>query len=579
MVKKRSPFSRFLYRLYDVLTLPFSRDFAYFATIAVLTIFPYLICLLLKIIRGDGAFISDGIPFVKSALDCMIMCYFCAIIFAGLKLFGKIPGAIWKWFTYVACGILTVLDIGCLNALGTPFNSDFVFLMKATNPDESTEFFSFYFTTLTWINIVISMVLIGVALYFINKKWKYYFEDNYLKYKSFAPISGSRIKRLYVRAVPAILLLICFVGYAYQKYLESHGGWAYMELIRRNQIIEAISYESPVLQNPHSDVEVTAVNPENIVLIIGESLSTDHMSLYGYKRETNPELTRLQRDSLLYVFPDIRSSASSTNKSISKMLSTALGDSVEYYEAFTLPDVAKNSGYSTYWLSMQNEKGGADNVVADFAHLCDRYHFLSAAIGSMDSGIYLDEKLIPEMTDIVADTTSNPKLGFIHLMGQHEDFAKRFPPERKPFSESDYTGEYQSDFQRLVVSIYDNSVAYNDSVVAAMMRLFDDREAIVFYTSDHSLDIYQSDPASNYCGHALPGNDLSIDIATKIPFMVYMSPRFQERFPATVQRVRDAVGRPFNTGYLIYTIMDIMGVKFRDSDDVARYSLFRDGDD
>lgn len=295
------------------------------------------------------------------------------------------------------------------------------------------------------------------------------------------------------------------------------------------------------------------------------------MSLYGYDKATNPYLGQLERDSSLVVFRKITAPATTTNKSISSMLSSAMAEGKEYTESYTIPAIAKAAGYQTQWFSNQNESGMADNIVSRFAHLCDEVEFVSTKI-AIGMGKSYDEKLIPIVRNSAQGDTSTRCLTIVHLMGQHTDFTDRYPKSWSKFNASQYTDITDDVLHQQTLSNYDNSVAYNDSIVSLMMHTYDDTEAVVLYMSDHSLDIFQT---GNYCGHAKPDNPTSKELGLKIPFMIYMSPKYQERFPEMAERVRRSAERPYNTGYLIYTIMDFMGVDF-ENESVAKHSLFRD---
>ena len=63
-------------------------------------------------------------------------------------------------------------------------------------------------------------------------------------------------------------------------------------------------------QNP--DVICSNDSPDNIVLVIGESFTKWHSSLYGYEKETNPLLGRMVADSTLFVYENVKSACTST---------------------------------------------------------------------------------------------------------------------------------------------------------------------------------------------------------------------------------------------------------------------------
>ena len=90
--------------------------------------------------------------------------------------------------------------------------------------------------------------------------------------------------------------------------------------------------------------------------------------------------------------------------------------------------------------------------------------------------------------------------------------------------------------------------------------------------TDHALDIFDTD--SNYFGHAKM-NEKSQTVGKQIPFIIYITPIFQENHAVMVERMKSAVNSSFNTDKLIYAVMDIANYRFANNDDVSKYSPFR----
>lgn len=73
---------------------------------------------------------------------------------------------------------------------------------------------------------------------------------------------------------------------------------------------------------------------------------------------------------------------------------------------------------------------------------------------------------------------------------------------------------------------------------------------------------------------------LQIQLAPKevttllLTFMVYLSLQYQQLHPEMPERIKQSVDKEYYTDKLIYAVMDAIGCKFADNDDVAKYSLF-----
>ena len=341
--------------------------------------------------------------------------------------------------------------------------------------------------------------------------------------------------------------------------------------------------QTPIDINKYARVpklKMDAANqPANVVMIVGESLNKLQCSSYGYDKPTTPKLDQLIRDSLVIQFNHVISPEVHTLEVFKTLFSQYRNeweDSVQWYTCPTLQQVLHESGYHTYWVSNQSKHGVCDNFIGQYAELCSENYFVGNKLAGMKRKTY-DEEVIPllrpllhtdETTDDTTDEMANRNFYVVHLMGSHFKFAKRYPKEFDRFERDDYPD--LSLTQREIVSTYDNSVLYNDSVVAEVMNLFADKEAIVFYFSDHAIDLYQSSP--NYYGHAKKTKE-SFHFGQLIPFYIYVTPKYQERFPEVVRALRERVNQPFCTDNMFYTIMNLIGTQFADSDDVNKFSL------
>jgi heptose-I-phosphate ethanolaminephosphotransferase len=293
-----------------------------------------------------------------------------------------------------------------------------------------------------------------------------------------------------------------------------------------------------------------------IVMIIGESFSKSHSSLYGYDKPTNPRLSMIP-DSLLYVFRQVESAGNHTIESFQEMM-TCGADSVAWNYRTNLVETMQCAGYKVSWISNQSEIGFFDDGVSCFAHLCDTAiwngdKYDGATKLSLDTR---DEDLIPLAESYRLDSARN--MIVFHLMGSHYDFKKRYPQTFDKFKSSDYVAH--PDNQRETLAQYDNSILYNDSVVNEIIKLYAEQDAIVLYFSDHALDVFESD--DDYCGHAKPNNSESEFYGRQIPFMIHVSPTFLQNRGELVERIKLASEREFCISDLTHLLMQIAGVSF-----------------
>ena len=445
------------------------------------------------------------------------------VIFFIVAMMGK-----WgKWFTHLLF-VLSLFDFGlsfgCYLSNGQPVTLEMIYLIMGTNSNEISEFFSFYFPPakiLIWLAAIILLIL----LYF------------------------AKIPRLRDKIPPIKYLFII-------KEYEPLGNLA--------------DYRHEI-----SLKEVSAQHPQHIVIVIGESFAKSHSSVYGYKLDTNPELSHLINEDHLYAFTQCTAPAAFTHlafkniftlwdayeskafekkdgieKGLKKILLPWMANKKAWYKYPTLFDVFSQK-YTIRWISNQEPQGMFDNVQAAIASLSDTVWFAGQ---HPEAGSRYDEVVVPVLESFLK-TDSLPSITIVNLMGQHEDFCQRYPDSWEYFKAEDYEDRPMQ--QKELLAQYDNATRYNDHVVASIFKLYKDVCALVFYFPDHGMDLYDTDP--NHCGHAIMRDQESWDVSCIIPFFIYTTDHYRQLFPQQVEQIKNSLNNPFNTKDHIYALLQITG--------------------
>lgn len=434
---------------------------------------------------------------------------------------------------YFAFAIMDfALSFGCYLVNCEDLSIDTFYLMFGSNKEEISEFFEHYFPlkkVLIWTG---AMVLL-CALYVC---------------KSPKLRPSMRVSRV-CSIIFLVVAILCFPSL--KRHVSEWGA----RIIPRKYVVIAKMYEplGKVAENRHDLPlkEASNEHPQHIVLVIGESFSKSHCSIYGYKRPTNPELSKLASTDQLLVFSDVTSPAPFTHVSFKSIFTFWDGNDSNWYDSDTFFDVFCQK-YATRWISNQQDHGVYDNAQATFANLCDTVWFASLHEDEVKNSY--DENLLPIIRSF-ASNDSMPSFTIINLMGQHEAFRKRYPPSWDYFNPDDYT-EYKSN-QRLLMAQYDNATRYNDHVVASIFDIYKDKDVLLFYFPDHGLDLFDTD--EKYCGHVRDMVQESWDVCNIIPFFIYVPEPYRAAHPEQVEKLEHAVNRPFNTGDMLYTLMQLTG--------------------
>ena len=149
----------------------------------------------------------------------------------------------------------------------------------------------------------------------------------------------------------------------------------------------------------------------------------------------------------------------------------------------------------------------------------------------------------------------------LHLMGSHLMYKSRYPQTtRKHLRAAMYDRPDLSNKQKLILADYDNSVLYNDSVVAEVTRKFADKDALVIYMPDHAEEILNGPPYMYGRMHAANIDYRLAREEFEIPFWIWGSPQYIENHPYGWQAIKEAKDRPMMTDRLAHLLLYLGGI-------------------
>ena len=292
------------------------------------------------------------------------------------------------------------------------------------------------------------------------------------------------------------------------------------------------------------------------VLVIGESHSKRHMSLYGYPRDTTPKLVQRSRADNLVVFENAYSNHTHTVQSLSIALTEANqynGKSWTTTPSFI--DVARQAGIRTYWISNQQMLGLWDNVVALLAKESEKVVSINKKIGGLKKPGKQDEALIPHLRDALREP--GEKLIVVHLIGSHSGYCLRFPESWNAYIgelELSAFGKVSASTKLKRVNCYDNSVRYNDYILDMVFNSLEESEvpASALYFPDHSEEVF------NGKHHNSTVFDFSM---SDIPLVFTASASWKKQFPGHWERLFNNRKKIFTNDAIFETVLGLMGLE------------------
>lgn len=225
----------------------------------------------------------------------------------------------------------------------------------------------------------------------------------------------------------------------------------------------------------------------NVVVIVVDALRPDHMKIYGYERDTTPNLIRISREQPTLVIKDTHASCGDTICSLYSLFSSRFPREFSL-EPFTLQEVLRRNGYRIHLV-----------LSGDHTY----FHTLRKMYGRVDSfydgtqahGYFLnDDRLVIDHVAAMPDWDGVPVMFQFHLMSAHilrrnDVIPGRFQPAvRYALRQGHDTGASGQPLDT-AVNFYDNGVIGADSIISSLLHTLRTKgylqDSLVVITADH----------------------------------------------------------------------------------------------
>lgn len=376
-----------------------------------------------------------------------------------------------------------------------------LFLIFETNNVEAKDFLAFYFNYAVIIIFILALLPVFIIAF-----------SNYLQKSVKKLLNNQTVNPVVI----GLTLLFCvFAVFQINKRFRPYNLiLTYVDSYQEYIVIKELLKEN--ISQPKSkylEVEKNVIEPQTHVIVIGESTSKKHMQLYGYSRETNPKLTEIENE--LLVFDSVITPNVHTILALDKILTLSNNKTPHKEENASIVQLANQSGYTTYWLSNQRPVGMFDALATQIGTASNYTHFLAT---DNYSAINYDAVLLPKLKEILNDS-HDKRIIFMHLAGTHIDYTKRYPKNFNYFSEENTT---KTKKQNIHINAYDNAIRYNDYIIREIIETL--REAntksYMLYFSDHGDEVFDT---IDFVGHNGYHNTPAM---YQIPFVLWFSNSF-----------------------------------------------------
>ncbi|MBB1529520.1 MAG: phosphoethanolamine transferase [Prevotella sp.] len=583
-----------------LLLKPIALNAVFFVTMYVLGV----LCAFLTLPEQKGSHLYDNL-FSELFLDIYLACVLLSLI----------PSRVRRWVRglfYVVLYTVAIIDVFCFWKFSSSLTPTMLLLVGETNSREAGDFFNTYLST----DVIFSpigwlLLLILFHILFVCRQWLYKFIPE--SYKRFLQNATEKLRlfacRYRLRFVGGIAVLVLFITGVINSYnnkvqmtrlmtadtigtvehilTEKNRACFYLPIYRlafsvysnhlaSQQVSRCIAAAKTV------KVDSCSYQSPNIVLIIGESYGKVHSQLYGYKYPTTPRQVKLERSGLLTRFSDVVSCWNLTSFVFKNVLSMhVVGQKGEWCDYALFPELFKKAGYNVTFLTNQFLPQ-AKEAIYDFSGgfflnnpELSKFLFTTRnnSLHRFDEGLLADYDGLVKSGDIVINNArdrksaaKDPNLIIFHLIGQHVNYRTRVPNDRRVFTAADYAESRPdlSERRRRVLADYDNACLYNDSIVASIIKRFENTNSIVIYMPDHGEECYE--PGRNFIcrNHSADVDWPLAHYEFEVPFWIYCTHRYAVTHPEIFKAIKDAKDKRFMTDALPHMLVWLAGISAKD---------------
>lgn len=328
----------------------------------------------------------------------------------------------------------------------------------------------------------------------------------------------------------------------------------------------------------------------NILIVLIDTLRSDHLGLYGYERETSPFMDTLAERS--FVYETTYSVSNWTNPTIKSIFTGMFPQSVMtpafHRKAIKLPlpeelvtfaELARQSGYDTH--ALVDHPGINANLRFDQGF--DSYTLLFGdRRGKKRGWIKSRTQHVEEVfTEMLGNKTESPLLAYLHVVYPHLPYDQIPGRYRGMFGDQHY-GEIDRSKRRQLINAYDAQIRQTDDLINNLFR-----RLAAFQMLENTWVIITSDHGESFWEHgSFEHGKTFFDEEIRVPMIVTPplgSPLTGGRIATPVSNldlfatIADLVGQPMPEGSEGFSLANgLIGIEQADERDLFSESPHSD---
>ncbi len=434
----------------------------------------------------------NGIILIVSLVILMLVLntFVFYLIFSLSRYFGK--------FLLVLFFIINSVAVYFVNTYSVIIDESMIGNVLNTNYEESSSFFSY--------KLIVYIIFLGILpSVFIIKA-------NIIKVELKKFLTLSSLTLLFI----AVLVFANASNWLWiDKNSKQLGGlampWSY-------SVNTSLFYIHKYKKNEKEILLPNAVIKDNqksvVVLVIGESARSQNFSLYGYKKNTNPLLSKIPN---LFHF-NANSCATYTTAGVKCILEPTNSD--DLYEI--LPNYLYRNNVEVVWRTTNWGEPPVHIKNYQGRDILQKY--------CKGEECNYDEVLLAGLKEQILASKKNKILIILHTSTSHgPTYSKKYPPSFETFKPVCNSVELGKCSQEELLNAYDNTIVYTDYILSKViedLKELKEYKSAMMFVSDHGESLGEK----NLYMHGVP-----ISFAPKeqyeIPFIVWVSDNSKQLKP------------------------------------------------
>ncbi|WP_430460501.1 sulfatase-like hydrolase/transferase [Thalassolituus sp. LLYu03] len=454
------------------------------------------------------------------------------------------------WSNLVAALVLVLIIAGPMiylahyQVVGGPVNKDSFIAVFLTSKDEALEYLSSFTSVLS----LVPLILVAGLIYFLLRQ-------------------RGKNATAAMKPLPAVAIclttLVSILVMPLEKGLFSYPVVVFQSLQQELKV----SQERLALFKDRNTQTYEATKPEKgevYIVVVGESLNKHHMGIYGYEKQTTPELQALTDSGDLFVVKGSYSNYPGTMAALSHALTEANQRNGKHYtESVGIVELLNKAGFNTAWIGNQPLSNSYDMILGLIANEAKsveltfdtKYHSMSHKNHQPDGVLLpLIEQALQSQTD------DSSRVIFVHLMGNHTDYCERYPDEFKKYTISSVDAFMMHIFKGGLghsIECYDNSVLYNDFVISSIISdlkttLGESGVGGLLYFADHSDDVVRG------VGHSTANYSTAM---VESPAIVWLSDGYKTQYAEQFSALKNNQTQLFSNDFIFDSIVGLTGTR------------------